>query len=122
MDIIKTYYDDNITVKEVYQVVNGLKQGEYKGYYKSGALKKLGYYIDDKLDGKYEEYFHNGKTYFIENFKNGIQVGEYLKYYNTGQLKISSNYENNELNGKYESYHMNGDMNMICHYKDNNII
>ncbi len=116
MSFITTYYEDNIKVKEVYQVIDGLKQGEYRGYYKSGVLKKLGYYVDDKLDGKYEEYFNNGKIYFIENFKNGIQVGEYLKYYNTGQLKISSYYENNELNGEYKSYHPDGTLNIICKY------
>ncbi|WP_430405225.1 hypothetical protein [Fluviicola sp.] len=48
---VKIYYQNSKTLKKTYQVdKKGLKQGEYKEFYKDGKLKEKGSYYNSNLD------------------------------------------------------------------------
>ena len=57
---------------------NGLKQGEWEGYYDNGELESKGNYKDGKRDGYWEDYWDNGqlesKGNFVDNKKDGKKI------------------------------------------------
>ena len=63
---------------------------------------------NDKIDGKYIEYFANGKPYIIANYKNGNLEGAYTKYYFEGQIEMKGKYADNKGNGLFVIYYEDG--------------
>lgn len=49
----------------------GMKTGTWKLYYKSGQLKKMSEYKDDKANGKESFWFENGKLEKTGNYRDG---------------------------------------------------
>lgn len=86
------YYDDNHSIKFIYECVGQEKDGREELYYPSGKLNR------------------------IRNWNNGRLEGEMIIYYNTGNIYIQGNYENGKLSGDYTVYRENGKILTIKHY------
>lgn len=66
---IKTYYDDG-QLNCVYRRVNGLLDGNCKGYYKNGQLEFDENYFEGKLHSS-KKYYEDGQLKSEENYING---------------------------------------------------
>jgi antitoxin component YwqK of YwqJK toxin-antitoxin module/peroxiredoxin len=103
------------------------KNGEWKGYYKSGELQYKKQYNSYENPGKYEVFFKNGKLYSIGEFLNKsstyyddlVKFGKWKEYYSNGNLKSISTYILNENkdsrqvtvnSNEFISYHENGQL------------
>jgi antitoxin component YwqK of YwqJK toxin-antitoxin module len=65
--------------------VNGQKICELTGdrltyYYKSGAVKAEGSFINDVMEGEWRFYRETGELSQIGNFRNGIKNGLWIRY------------------------------------------
>jgi antitoxin component YwqK of YwqJK toxin-antitoxin module len=128
-------YEDTVSVKPFtgrnksrmldmmieYDVVDGLKNGDFivyfpdgkvqmagmmeknknvglwKYYYKNGALQSAGYFNDDKPDSVWIWYNETGIIIEQGSFKMGMRNGEWNSYDSTGILSIVRSYRNNQL-------------------------
>jgi antitoxin component YwqK of YwqJK toxin-antitoxin module/predicted negative regulator of RcsB-dependent stress response len=134
----KWYYDNGkryiMTISK-----NGEFDGEYKYYLKQGGLKQKKTFKDGSLTGRYQaffdvgeelveynidykddevqgdiiEYYANGKTYSVINFKNGMRNGNEIQYYRNEQISMQSTYKDNKLEGPYATFYSNGNKKVI---------
>ena len=82
------------TATEHYYVdENGLKQGQYKRYYITGQLEKVGVYKDGKLNGSFKIYRENGQLMVESVFKNGYGNGHFKYYSEDGELEKDTVYK-----------------------------
>ena len=60
-------------------------------------------------DGKWTEYYENGRIKSERIFKDGEVVdGKYISYYDNGQIWDERNYKDGKLDGKFTIYYENG--------------
>ena len=82
-------------IEEYYILPNGWKHGYYQ-YYHITAKRQLiadAYYIDDKLDGIYREYYYENQRVCDQyEYKNGKKSGKCLRWWPDGQLYSETNY------------------------------
>ena len=97
---------------------NGLKQGEWEGYYDNGELESKGNYKDDKKVGYWEHYYNgNGELSSKGNYKNDVKDGYWEGYYRNGKLEYKGNYKDGFKDGYWEGYYSNGQVLLL--YKEN---
>lgn len=104
-----------------YDVVNGLKHGEFsisnlegnfscfgfvdqnknvgnwKYFYDDGRLESTGDFIDDKPHGKWTWYFKSGKVKSEGNYLSGKPDGRWFKYDDQGHLNLMIYYSRGEI-------------------------
>ena len=85
---VKTYYESG----QLETIVDGLKQGEEKWYYKSVKLMYLESYIDDLIQGEVKSYFESGDLMLTINYVNSKLQGEQKNYYKSGELESTVTY------------------------------
>jgi hypothetical protein len=89
-------------------------------------------YLDDTLamegtlkkgwrEGKWLEYYHNGKPHTLRNFKKGKLNGEQLQYSPDGALWNKVNFLNDIINGIETWYYPNGQIATKTYYNKLNI-
>jgi antitoxin component YwqK of YwqJK toxin-antitoxin module len=71
-------------------------------------------------DGKWIEYFENGKPQFEYNYNIGELNGPLIEYYTNGIVKSRSEFINNKLNGLEMTYFENGKISSEGKYLVNN--
>ena len=109
MKIKIEYHADSEIIKAIYTIdKNGVKQGDYEDYYKSGKLRKKGAYAGGKEDGLWEYYYENGRLWKKCTYKNGEKDGLYEAYYENSQLGEKCFYKNGKKDGPYLSYREDG--------------
>ena len=91
----KEYKNDKLLFEGEY--LNGKKNGKYKEYYHDGKLEFEGEYLNGKKwNGKCKVYDYNGKLYFEGEYLNGKKNGKCKEYDYNGKLRFEGEY----LNGK----------------------
>lgn len=104
-----------------YDVVNGLKHGEFfittlegnssvsgfveknknvgtwKYFYDDGRLESTGDFIDDKPQGKWTWFYKSGKVKSEGNYLSGKAEGRWIKYDEQGHLNIIIFYSGGEI-------------------------
>ncbi len=143
---IKREYYPTGQLKSVWSEINGMKEGEYKYYFREncnsnkkdyiyicnyvngiredecaiysmdGQLSEIGNYVNGKLEGEYKKYYENGQLEYVCNLINNCKEGECKGYYDNGQLKWISNYVNDNHDGLDIHYHDNGQISSIFSY------
>lgn len=77
----------------------GIKNGEYKQYFKNGKIFSTGKYKNNLLDSECTNYFINGNVSQITYYENGLQNGEVKLFYESGELQSISIYNGGILQG-----------------------
>lgn len=93
--LVDSYDEDGNLIRTVY-VRNGNKNGPFKEFYPSGALKKEGEYIDDEIIGEPIEYFEDGSIMEYSNDNNGYDDSFHLGYI-LGQISYEDEYESEDI-------------------------
>lgn len=61
MEMVEREYYDSGELLHEYTVIEGRKNGPFKRYYVTGALRMVANYCDDLMEGPEEEYYENGQ-------------------------------------------------------------
>jgi antitoxin component YwqK of YwqJK toxin-antitoxin module len=112
---------DTIDVIIEFQVVEGIKHGNFKTYFLNGQVEKEGYIENDKNVGEWKYYFDNGQLATIGNFKENFPHDQWVSYYNNGNTKIIGAYKNGKQDGAWKYYDINGKLISITYYIDGKI-
>ena len=109
MGIWTYFFKDKKTVLSTESYKNGLLDGEFKIYYKSGILTEVSQYKLGKLHGKRIRYSDKGVENENLTYKEGIMHGFAIIYDEKGEVFAKGNYENGIKKGVWE-FNMDGEM------------
>ena len=112
----------NGKIKEVYTLnKNGEKEGKFQEYYEDGKIKEEAFFKNGKYSGIRTLFFQNGKPEIEENYTDGgLLNGAYKAYYDNGQVKVEKNYTQNVLTGPVKVYYESGKIKEEVMMSDNN--
>jgi len=87
----------------------GMKQGEWKFFYRNGRLKALGVYDDGKLTGHWVWWRQNGQRLQEGAFAENRQVGPWKRWFDNGQLWDEGTYnDDGKKVGEWTTYNRDG--------------
>ncbi|MFY0603526.1 MAG: SEL1-like repeat protein [Flavobacteriaceae bacterium] len=100
----KNYFKENGRLREIATYdKEGILDGPYVVYFKSGELEYKGQYLSGKKSGTWTYYYKTGKIRKVEGFKANKgdfyanDHGEFLGYYINGQLQYKKRFKNGEF-------------------------
>jgi len=109
--VINSYlFSKGILMGEGIVDVDGKKQGDWKEFYESGALRAAGKYRNSKPVGKWTYYFEEKPIEITGAYsQKGEKDGEWFWYYPNGNLLSKETYLDGLLDGENFSLTINGD-------------
>lgn len=90
-------YNPNNKIQMIGKMKDNKNVGFWKYYSKDGILQTTGFYKDDIPDSLWTWYFVNGKVAEAGNYKNGLREGDWKNYDTIGILKIVRLYKFDKL-------------------------
>jgi len=90
-----------------------IKNGHEIIYWPNGNKLRECCYVNGELDGKYFEWYSNGK---------GEAQGFALASGTSDKIMINCNYKNGKLDGNYEDRLKNGKIRVVCKYENDKMI
>jgi len=96
---LKRYMKKIYENKECYigEMINGLKHGKGKLYYRNGITKYEGDFAKDKFEGNGKLNYQNG-DYYIGQFVNGLRQGKGKLYDKNGKIKYDGDFNDEDKN------------------------
>lgn len=101
---------DTANVIIQFEVVKGIKHGEFKTSYLDGTTEKLGYINKNKNEGEWKYYYQNGQLESVGCFADNIPAGEWISYYSNGQIKAMGSYLNGKQHGRWTYFKLTGEV------------
>lgn len=94
---------------------NGLQSGKFSEYNDDGRLSTVSYYVNDSLQGVYEDYDYGilSDTYY---YNHGALNGPSKSFFGDGSVSSEGFYVNDELYSKRYNYWQNGNLADITEY------
>ncbi len=112
--------DNKLIVK--FNVVNGLKQGEYYLLTMDGSYAVQGYMNKNKNDGTWKYFYENGKLECTGNFNNDQPTGKWVWFYKNGLTKCEGYFVNDKPDGKWIKYDEEGNVSTVVNYRVGEVI
>ncbi|MHB0753984.1 toxin-antitoxin system YwqK family antitoxin [Polaribacter sp. M15] len=105
------WLDQNLkeTTKEnaVYYKVGRNLKGKVSYFYKNKTLYRKVFYVDGKLDGFFNEYYHTGELRAVGKYKEGLREGNWKEYYKTGKIFKKGRYHKGDKVGIWKVFYKN---------------
>lgn len=98
-----------------YEVVNGIKHGEFKIYYQDETPAMIGQLDSNKNVGKWQYFYQTGKIESEGYFDNDLPEGRWVWYYPSGQVSEEGSFHKGFRVGLWMQYDENGEV--IKEYK-----
>lgn len=109
------YYDTGeLQVKMKYKGNSSYAQVVYK----SGALKAIGKYVDQKKDSTWLYYDEEGNKTASEYYTKGLKDKIWYVYFKDGKVAEEKEYLNDFENGKWKQYFESGKTKLIATYEN----
>jgi antitoxin component YwqK of YwqJK toxin-antitoxin module len=105
-----------------YDVVNGLKNGEFKISTIDGTNSVYGFIENNKNVGVWKYFYENGNLESIGGFQDDKPMGKWTWYYQNGKLKSEGIYILGQPDGKWLNFDNEGYLVSIIHYLKGEII
>lgn len=102
------YYHNTDKLKEKMQFKKGMLDGEHLSYYKSGQLKRRGYYVMGNMEGKWTCFDSKGNKTLEVEYKSDTLLGTFISWHSTGVIKQIGKYQNNIPTGNWTCYDQAG--------------
>ena len=96
------------SMKVVFDVVNGKKEGKFESYYPNGKLLMSGYIKNNRNVGEWKYYYDNGTTESTGLFDNDKPTGKWLWYYRDSSLRQSGYYTAGLRDSIWKTYDTTG--------------
>jgi antitoxin component YwqK of YwqJK toxin-antitoxin module len=87
-----------------YDVVKGLKDGEFNVFSEAGNKLISGGIRQNKNEGLWQYFYPDGPIESQGYFKDDVVNGNWYWYYPSGKLRASGSYLNGKKNGKWTAY------------------
>jgi antitoxin component YwqK of YwqJK toxin-antitoxin module len=100
-----------------YEVLDGLKHGEFKIYFEDGNLEMQGQLDSNRNVGKWQYFYPDGKIESEGNFNLDKPDGYWIWNYPDGKRKEEGQYNNGIRYGKWLLYNNNGDITSEHNYE-----
>ena len=118
-EIIRTeiIYEHNAdtTLTKLYSSNKELLNGKYRIIHED-SVETFVTFKNGLWDGLYKSYYKTGELDAVIPFENGIKIGTGNWYYPSGKKKREIPYLNREMHGKCKWYHENGNLLKECEY------
>jgi len=105
-----------------YDVVNGMKNGEFSLSSDEGIPSIYGSIKDNRNIGEWKYFYPNGQLESIGNFKYDNPHGKWKWYYYDGRLKETGTFLNGNKAGTWHTYSWEGKLLFIRMYDDGELI
>ena len=125
------YYEDELYTGPVIKYLssglmegefqNGLRHGLWQTFNRIGQPLMIGYYDKGKKNGKFEQWYDDGKKRhreLIASFVNDQYDGVYREWYENGKKSIVGAYQDGKEQGAYKEWHQNGKRALQTEYID----
>lgn len=109
-------------MKIEYEVVNGVKQGDFTIYFSNDKIQMTGKMFDNKNIGEWKYYYSSGALQTTGTFENDIPSGKWTWFQTDGRVSEEGNFLNGIRDGKWLSYDSLGKVEVIRVYKNGEII
>jgi len=105
-----------------YEVVNGVKQGQYLLLTLEGNYAVKGFMNMNKNDGNWEYYFDNGQLECTGSFNNDEPTGKWTWFYSDGAIKCEGNFINGKAAGQWIKFDNSGSVNLLINYRAGEVV
>ena len=87
-----------------YEVVNGVKHGEFKLYYENGDLEISGNLANNMNEGQWQYFYESEQIESEGNFKDNLPDGIWKWYYRSGNLREEGQFLMGKRFGLWKQY------------------
>lgn len=109
----------NVQDKKIeYDVVNGMKTGEFKVLYTNGNVQMAGKMVNNMNEGLWKYFYNNSQLESEGNFIDDLPEGKWRWFYNNGALKEQGFYSKGKRNGKWIMYGESGNIAKVLNFTD----
>ena len=105
-----------------YDVVNGIKNGEFFLSNLDGIYTVYGFINDNKNVGTWHYYYDDGQLECTGDFKDDKPTGKWVWYHKNGVKKSEGFYINGRPEGKWIQYDKDGYTNLIIKYQNGELL
>ena len=99
----------------------GGKNGKFEQWYDDGKKRHrelVATFVNDQYDGVYREWYENGKKSIFGTYKNGKEQGAYKEWHENGKRALQTKYIDGVPDGIYREWHENGKKRIKITFKD----
>jgi len=101
-------HDDDGTLRKVYNVVNGKREGKDITYHKNGKKQLVCTWKNDELHGSSSEWDEKGVRVSIEQFIDGKRDGHCIYYHDNGKIESTGRFKNDVPVFRHRFYYKTG--------------
>lgn len=105
-----------------YDVVNGIKNGEFCLTSTINDFAVYGSINNNKNVGKWSYFYHSGQLESQGTFRNDAPHGKWTWYYDNGKVKSVGYYINGFEEGRWKVYDLDGSLISIVTYMSGNVV
>jgi antitoxin component YwqK of YwqJK toxin-antitoxin module len=105
-----------------YDVVNGIKDGDFIIYYSNQKIQMIGKMSNNKNVGEWKYYKPDGSLETIGHYSDDKPTGTWIWYYPNGKIAEEGNYNFGKRDGKWKTYDTSSTSVIIRTYKDEKLI
>ena len=106
---------DNKLIAE-YEVVNGVKQGEFTLFTMDGNFAIKGFMNKNMNNGTWKYFYDSGELECTGDFDNDTPVSRWTWFYKNGTIRSTGNYINGEPDGRWIKYNEEGVAILVINY------
>lgn len=105
-----------------YDVVNGIKEGDFIIYYPNNKIQMIGKTSNNKNVGEWKYYYVDGALESTGKYENDKPTGVWFWYYQNGKLAEEGIFNEGKRDGEWKSYDTSGTLQIIRKYKLDDLI
>jgi antitoxin component YwqK of YwqJK toxin-antitoxin module len=103
-------FNNTNQVKAKFTYKNGVLHGESLAWYKSGQIRRRGYYCKGLISGKWEFWDEAGNKTIEANYESDNLNGPYISLYANGVVKEKGAFSGNRRFGEWNLYNKEGQL------------
>lgn len=100
-----------------YDVVNGVREGDFIIYYPNKKIQMIGKISKDKNVGEWKYYYEDGNIQTTGNFNDDKPSGVWKWYYPNGKIAEEGSFIEGKRDGEWKSYDTTGTLKILRKYK-----
>ncbi|MDO8549591.1 MAG: hypothetical protein Q7S39_05485 [Ignavibacteria bacterium] len=105
-----------------YEVVDGIKNGEFVICLTNGNKAVTGNIINNKNEGKWSYYYSSGQLESEGSFKNDVVVDKWTWYYPNGNKMEEGIFINGKRDGMWKLFNENGSLKSTIFFSEGNVV
>ena len=93
-----------------YDIVDGLKHGDFRLYYESGKIEVKGQIDKNRNIGKWQYFYESGQIESEGMFVDNLPEGEWKWYYRSGDLREQGSFKGGKRVGLWKQFDESGNV------------